>query len=712
MVHLVTLEEEAQKKLKEFLQNVNDRNFVWMDEVLEEAIKMFSSDSSGEPLLMPKTPSQKNRQKKKRLSSVKNDQFSKKRLSKRYSTRSSSSKQIAQNLQHRKDSDIIMIDAENSSPCHRVTRSRAMRSARPSQDTCKKMSIDLAKGRVPLVEISANERHSAELQMEKTPPQTETVAGSISLFSNGKSPIKKSQPCSKVSLIVIPDTPEAKMIKEPRGASKLKIANVPIPKTPEKKEANPPEENMCVQQQDGCQPCETEAVQNSAERPQTPAAPNANRQSVRRSLMGGRPSMNCRVSLAESCSLSAKREKLVRKSLAKRLSKRKTYRQSSAACKCIRCTFHHHHDTAVWFGRLLSTVAEKLRMSLRSHKANMAAAVQSQGDQQGAECKDNSSGKGEDVQEQPQIIKRQSSYKRALGINDGPGTEEKLSPPRKKAPSPQYLSSKVSRPFKTFLHTVHKNQVLMMTPGSVSRNNTIKSFLKQNTPLRTTPQEKERQRFENLRKKEEAEQQRRQKLEEEKKRRMEEAKRKREERLRKVLQARERVERLEEEKKKRFEQKRAQYEERNDKVREDKLAEDKLKKAAAAKKLEELEARRKQEEEARKQKALQLEEEEHRHRELMQKRKEEEEQEKARKIAEQRRAELEREKNLSAERELQRKKEQERLQAQQEHERQEKEKAARLQREVLAAAKEKERSEKNWRRKRGNWNSKSRRSCS
>ena len=64
MVHLVTLEEEAQKKLKEFLQNVEDRNFVWMDEVLEEAIKMFSSDSSGEPLLMPKTPSQKNRQKK------------------------------------------------------------------------------------------------------------------------------------------------------------------------------------------------------------------------------------------------------------------------------------------------------------------------------------------------------------------------------------------------------------------------------------------------------------------------------------------------------------------------------------------------------------------------------------------------------------------------------------------------------------------------
>lgn len=42
MVHLVSLEEGAQKKLTEFLQNVDDKDFVWMDEVLEEAIRMFN----------------------------------------------------------------------------------------------------------------------------------------------------------------------------------------------------------------------------------------------------------------------------------------------------------------------------------------------------------------------------------------------------------------------------------------------------------------------------------------------------------------------------------------------------------------------------------------------------------------------------------------------------------------------------------------------
>nr|XP_020662631.1 inner centromere protein isoform X5 [Pogona vitticeps] len=634
MVSLVNLEKEAQKKLEDFLQNVHNRDFLWMDEILEEAIKISNSNSSGEPLLMPKTPSQKNRQKKKHLSSVKKDQFSKKRLSKRYSTRSSSSKQTGQNLQHRKDSD-MMIDAETSSPCHRVTRSRAMRSARPSQDSFKKLSIDLTKGRIPLVEISANERHSAELQVKQSSPLTGSVARSITLLSNGKSPIKESQPLSKASLIVIPDTPETNITKEGRGASKMKIANMSIPKTPEKKEATTQQENICDQQQEDCKSCETEAAQNLAESPQTPTAPKANRRSVRRSLMGRR-SMNSKASLVETYSLSIQRERMVRKSVTRSLSKRKKGQQSSAASQMIseKLVAEEASESGLKLDpNSEETVVENPRISLRSHKASMTTALQPQGDQAGGECKDDTSQKCEDMQKQPQIIKRQSSYKRALDINDEQYAEEKLSPPRKKAPSPQCLTNK----------------------------------------------EKERQRFENLRKKEEAEQQRRQKLEEEKRRRLEEMKRKRAERLRKVAQAREQAERLEEEKKKRFEQKHAQHEEKHEKVREDKLAEDKIKKKAVAKKLEDLEARRKQEDEARKQRALQL------------KRQEEEEQEKARKIADQRRAELEREKKLSAERELQRKKEQEKLQAQQEHERQEKEKAARLQREVLAAAKEKER---------------------
>ncbi|XP_062822591.1 inner centromere protein-like isoform X2 [Anolis carolinensis] len=208
--------------------------------------------------------------------------------------------------------------------------------------------------------------------------------------------------------------------------------------------------------------------------------------------------------------------------------------------------------------------------------------------------------KTEEIRKPSQNVGRQASYKRPLG--DLEDEQEKLSPPRKKVPPP-YLASKVVRPFKTFLHTVQKNQILMGTSSSVSRSCTVKSFLKQKTPLRPTTQEK--QRLENLRKKEEAEKYRKQKLEEQKRKQQEEMRRKREERFRK---ARERAEQMEEEKKKRLEQKLAQDEEKYEKVREEKLAEDKVKKKVAAKKLEEIEARRKQDEEARKQKALQLKE--------------------------------------------------------------------------------------------------------
>lgn len=40
---------------------------------------------------------------------------------------------------------------------------------------------------------------------------------------------------------------------------------------------------------------------------------------------------------------------------------------------------------------------------------------------------------------------------------------------------------------RTFLHTVQKNQMLMMTPTSRGRSGVIKSFIKHTTPLRVDP---------------------------------------------------------------------------------------------------------------------------------------------------------------------------------------------------------------------------------
>uniref|UniRef100_A0A8D0GK58 Inner centromere protein n=2 Tax=Sphenodon punctatus TaxID=8508 RepID=A0A8D0GK58_SPHPU len=519
----IDLLERCNRKLSEFVQNVDNRDFVWLREIHEEAIKMFSSNVNDEPQLMPKTPSQKNRRKKKRSSIQDNNNTARKRLSRRRdNSQKASSKRFSQRLQDKEDLEIIRAIVENGAPI-RLTRSRVTLLAAQSA-----LSKKPVKGRVPLVEISVNERHSAELQLKKSLTQAiEKDSSIICLSSDDESTIKahviKSQPASTVSLLVIPETPEAKRAREGRGASKLKI------------------EVLSQHLKDGTG---------------TPTGSKSNRRSVRRSLIG-RTSMNRRTSLATRFSLASKRESMIRESVRKRKSARKSSLATGRVEKL--------RQIPVRTGSF--PVSRLLCAAMSSPTAATAAA--------GGNAK-------------------------AVGdLYDGQHTEDNEFCSRKKTPSPLCPASKVVRPFKTFLHTVQKNQ-LLMTPSSVGRSSVMKSFIKHNTPIRTDPKAKERQRLENLRKKQEAEQQRKQKLEEEKRRRLEEMK------IARIVCARERVEQMEEEKKRRIEQNLAQHDEKSEKVREERMAEEKVRKKAAARKVEEAEARRRQEEEARKQKALKL----------------------------------------------------------------------------------------------------------
>ncbi|KAJ7420786.1 inner centromere protein [Willisornis vidua] len=597
---------ECGRRLAEFRRQVDSTDLVWLEEICEEAVRMFVSDYSEELELMPKTPSQKNRQRRKRLSVLQEQEHSRKRLSRR---RKSSFKPLppvrgSQRLRNKENLELSRAEAKENSPPRRVTRLQAAAFARNSKVV---PETPQAAGKDPWVEADAVGSVVA-LQNSAAKP-----AELLPTCSGDGSP-EESLLVPTAPELVVPCTPEAsEAVPELQPA---KAANVTIILSTEvvlEEGDGPPQEH----EQDG------EPSQPPRDNPATPTGSRRSRRSVRRSLMG-KPSLSHRTSLAEKYSLASKRESMIRKSIAKAASKRKVDRKRSA-----------------------------------------------------------SSISSEELLDPAPPPRRKPSYKRAVDecYDHQQAEEGGLSPPRKKTISPVLPASKVVRPFKTFLHTVQKNQ-LLMTPSSVGRNGVIKSFIRHNTAVQADPKEKERQKLETLRKKQEAEQLRRQKLEEEKKRRLDEAKLKREERLRKVLQARERVEEMEKEKKRKIEQKIALFDEKTEKVKEERLAEEKIKKRAAARKMEEVEARRRQEEEARRQRALQQEEEEkRRHRELMQKRREEE-QERARKIAEQRLAE-ERERHLAAERELERKREQERIEA--EKLREEQEKSTRLQREVQAA---------------------------
>uniref|UniRef100_A0A8C3PIH9 Inner centromere protein n=1 Tax=Calidris pygmaea TaxID=425635 RepID=A0A8C3PIH9_9CHAR len=631
----------CRKRLAEFLQRVDDTDLLWLREIGEEAARMFGSQYSDEPELMPKTPSQKNRQRRKRFSVLQEESqaLGRKRLSRR---RNSSFKLVpsprySQRLRNKEKLEVIRAEIKQVSPPQRVTRSQAAAFHKISETLPETLPAQQVEGKVPSAEAGLSDRISAELHLQKsTPKPAEKISTTILLSPDDAFPeesrVAKSPPGPAASELLVPHSPEANDAGESEAAAKLPAANTTFILSEE--ESRLEEGGDSAQVQEGS---EKEPSQHMRDNPGTPRGSRLSRRSVRRSLMG-RTSMTRRTSLAEKYSLASKRESMIQKSIARTV-KKKAARKSSVSSSCMDGNsgeVPEDEETVVKAGIVLGP---SYNLTLRQ------------------------SG-GFAVYDGLYFShRRQPSYKRAVDecYDNQQAEEGGLSPPKKKIPSPAFPASKVVRPFKTFLHTVQKNQ-LLMTPISAGRNGVIKSFIKYNTPLRSDSKEKERQKLETLRKKQEAEELRKQKLEEEKKRRLEEAKLKREERLRKVLQARERAEQIEEERKRRIEQKIALFDEKTEKVREERLAEEKIKKKAAAKKMEEAEARRRQEEEARKQKALQQEEEERRHKELMQKRKEEE-QERARKIAEQRRAEQEREKKLAAERELERKKEQERIQA-------------------------------------------------
>ncbi|XP_063800463.1 inner centromere protein [Pseudophryne corroboree] len=681
------------RKTEDFVRLLDSKHMVWLLEIEEAARKMFSSDFSAEPELMPKTPSQKRRRKKRTsIVSDENRDPSGRRLSRRSSASWSTSVRRLSTRQMNKALE-TSIPEETVQP-KRVTRARVQASIvcmpaaeRPLQE----LTSSSANDRILQVKISAEDRHSAELQI------TELVA-----LGSSAPPVPVAPAVVAATEHPAPVTPP----KNDRTAAKLKIADS---STPRMAAVDKESVDLTLESPQPVAEAAKALALELSNHSMTPTGSRSDRRSVRRSIVA-KKSISSRSSLANKYSLASKRESMtkeaVRKSIRRSVSKKKaTETSSSSSYKSYQSSVEVVDDEVIVRtedAELAETALTSGSHSLRTRGFKKIAISNLPDSDQPQRMATRQSltlntEPGPDTYDDQTI--RRKSYKRAVDeLSDEHLSDDEInSPPRKKTPSPPCPPSKVVKPpphMKSFLHTVQKNQFLMMTPGSIGKSLMVKSFIKRNTPLKTDPKEKERQRLEVLRKKEEAELQRKQKIEEGKKRKQEELKLRREERLRKVLQARERVEQMEEEKKKKMEQKYAQIDEKSEKVREDRMAEEKSKKKITAKKQEEIESRRRQEEEARKLKAKQEEEDRRQQELLIQKKREEEEQERqrklaeAKKLAEMRQAEQERERQRELQ--LAAEKEQERFILQRERERVEKEKALLLQRDLERVAQEKE----------------------
>ncbi|XP_051002856.1 inner centromere protein [Acomys russatus] len=642
-LHLLDI---CDQKLLDFFCNVNNKDLVWLTEIVEEAERMFIREFNNEPELMPKTPSQKNRRRKRRVSSIQDE--NRDPMRKRLSRRKSRSSQLGTRNLCSKDKVQKPASVENGSPVlRRITRAAAAAAAAASASVASAASSSTAGSptvpiKKPVVRVNASEQLCADQQLFKLksdlPPSS--VPAPAPLPASQGTPTSEEEPTPKKSeagklesvtvssLKATPQSPKNRGVGAGRSVSKLKIARA--------------SRGLQDSPDSAWQERVLSPIQPNIILPTTAKSPLGNIRSVQRNP-------DPQVPLATKYSLVADQENASRRS-SRRLAK-KAGKEPEASARIICHSYlerllnvevpqkvgleqepteeaepeeaAEEPEVSENSGCNLKPLsATKTEISVPTSKpvpTGQATAVE---EQQDAEL-DQTDGH----REPPQSVRRKRSYKQAMSEPDEEQLEDvELQPPQNKTPSPPCPANKVVRPLRTFLHTVQKNQMLM-TPTLASRSSVMKSFIKRNTPLRVDPKcsfvEKERQRLESLRRKEEAEQLRRQKVEEDKRRRLEEVKLKREERLRKVLQARERVAQMKEEKKKQIEQKFAQIDEKTEKAKEERLAE-KAKKKAAAKKMEEVEARRKQEEEARRLKWLQQEEEERRHQEMLQRKKEEE----------------------------------------------------------------------------------------
>ncbi|XP_005941733.1 inner centromere protein A isoform X2 [Haplochromis burtoni] len=623
-------------KAQDIIDEIDNVHMVWLEEIQQEANRMFSRDFNAEPELMPKTPSQKKNSRRKRVSLGRQEENQgKQRYSKgrRSNLRGSSVKSLQFTAKEDPISEVSTSDTSSTGPFKRTTRRN--KQTKPevvddeSQSPHDSDKAEEVQNKTQMLEEEEEVVVVENKEVNDAKVKPDDTVGNATPPESLKSPLPEA-----VVSISHADRLSAELAKEPepspgRTAAKIAIA-------------------------ESAQTSRRSSVQCSLK--------------LRHSLAGLRHSMT---------------QESVRRASRRSMLKRKATRAGNSTC-----------STKVSDDSCVEEDEEEME---RENQEVLSDAVSvdnagppksqrtPEGVQQSLVRITRSVAANSPKLAPPSLFISEMTPNRAivteklnlLPVRRSSRSTKRKAPdtidesPTKRCSPPKKSQSAIKPHMKSFLHTVQKNQMLMMTPNSVGRTAVIKSFIKHNTPLRIDPKTKERNKLEALKKKQEQEEERMRKMEEDKKRKQEELKRKRDERLRRVFEAKVKEEQREEEKKKKIEQKMAQLDEKNDK----RVAEEKAKKKAALKRQEELEQKRKMEEEARKKKIQQ--EEEKRQQELLAKKKAEEEARKA--------LELKREQEHERERELERER-----QAAAERQRVEKEKALALQREVERAAREKE----------------------
>ncbi|KAM6256279.1 inner centromere protein-like isoform 2-T2 [Spheniscus humboldti] len=562
------------QRLSRFLHDAEHKRLAWLREVEEQGMRMLDSNFGAEPELMPKTPSQRRRPKKRQSSCLKdeNKEPNRRRLSRRRSS-------------------IKPVYSKSSSQRHH-SKEQPQNPGRQGEEVsvpdCAVRSQAIVKTELPaLTGKWPAEAHGPAVKADcQDCPQDADSSDAACKAVTGEQLPKGDAATELHNVSSVAAIPAGQTARDGEEAPKRR-ASTPTPKAARN------EDPAMLQGDRSPRGLEKVLFQDSDSKISTVRS-KTRRCSGRRSFVGG-PHKSRRASLAEKYSLASKRESMIRRSISRAISKKAAARESSSASSRVSCQsslevfVEEDVTSSMRPGLELNPPSEKTSEDvLISSKSIQAASPPAQhlpcpeqqaGNNEGS-CVNPDSKRQNENQEQPHCAKSQEnpsriwtrSYKQAMGVTwneQQPGgrtlspLDDKHKDSTNQSPSSSSPASKVVRPLKNFLQAVQRNQ-LLVSPGPTGRGGVIKNFIKRNTPTRPDLKERERQRLESLRKKQEAEEQRKKKVEEEKRRRQAEMKQKREERLRKALQARERVEQMEEEKKKRMEQKTLQNDEKEE----------------------------------------------------------------------------------------------------------------------------------------------------
>ncbi|XP_072193976.1 inner centromere protein-like isoform X2 [Excalfactoria chinensis] len=631
------------QRLSRFLYDAEHKHLAWLREVEEQGMRMLDSDNfRAEPGLMPKTPSQRRRPRKRQSSALKDEnEPTRRRLSRRRSVKLASSRLSSQRR------------CSKEHPQNPVCQEEEVRSWADIEMELPALTEKLpGEAQSPMVKVDCNGCPHTEV-----PPQQDSADyGDAAGEAVPAEQVSKEDELHEVPAVsAVPDDQTA---GEEEDATEQK-ASTSTPKATRNRDP------AMLRRDLSSQSLEKELFQDSDNKMTTVISKT--RRSGRRSFVGGAHKSH-KTSLAEKYSLASKRENMIRRSISRAIAKKAAAQESSSASSRVSCQssleVFVEDDAAnnLRTGLELDSPAEKAPEDMLTSSTSEKAASppeQQTGNNEGSCVNPNGEAQNKN-QEQDQCAKSQEnpsriwtrSCKQAMGViwnrqHPGGGARSPLDDKHvnfaNQTPPFASPASKVVRPLKNFLQGVQRNQ-LLTSSGSAGHGGVIKNFIKRNTLTRPDVKEKERQRLESLRKKQEAEEQRRKKVEEEKRRRQAEMKQKREERLRKALQARERVEQMEEEKKKRMEQKILQSDE---KVRLSQVLEEKMSEERSKKKL----SKKPWESDVRKQKILKSEEDKLEQQELLQKRREVEVEEKGKvlelkNLVEQRQVEQAKERDL------------------------------------------------------------------